>query len=268
MNINNSIPSIFETVKTRSNILSLNDKNHFFDKNKLIINTSRSLSERISEINNHFGIAIEINARSDKTLSIIKKTKNIDEVVSSSLFKRETKSVLHIIAEEEFIPIQHNSTDLIYTVFGLDYINDLPGSLSQIHDALKKDGMFVAAFLGEGTLLPLADSFAIADEKILGGVHPRIHPFFEIKTLANLMHRLGFKDIVADQEKINKKYLNLKDLLFDIRSFGITNLMTERRKQFTPASVFKIIERNLKKQSSIKPYFFMPFNILFVSCWK
>ena len=44
-----------------------------------------------------------------------------------------------------------------------------------------------------------------------------------------------------------KKYLNLKDLLFDIRSFGITNLMTERRKQFTPASVFKIIERNLKK---------------------
>ena len=72
MNINHSIPRIFEDVEKRSKILSLKDKKYFFDKNKLILRASKSLSERISEINKHYKITVEINTRSNETLKILK----------------------------------------------------------------------------------------------------------------------------------------------------------------------------------------------------
>ncbi len=268
MRVNYSIPKIFEDAKTRSKILCLKNQNYFSDKNQFLVYAAKSISERISEITKDFQTAFEINARSNKTVSTIKKAENVGDIISSSLFLKNIKSPLHILADEELIPIRDNSVDLFYTVFGLNYINDLPGTLVQIHNSLKKDGMFIAAFLGEGTLKPLTENFAIADEKILGGIYPRIHPFYEIKTLANLIQRIGFKNIVADQEKIKKKYTNLKDLLHDIRGFGETNLIKTRRKAFTPSNIFKTIEANLKKQSPYKYQFSMPFNILFINCWK
>ena len=59
-----------------------------------------------------------------------------------------------------------------------------------------------------------------------------------------------------------------KDLFIDIRGFGETNLIKTRRKAFTPSNIFKTIEANLKKQSPYKYQFSMPFNILFINCWK
>ena len=60
MNKKYNIPKIYEDVKSRSKILSLKDKNYFYNKHHLLINTAKSISERISETNKHFKMSIEI----------------------------------------------------------------------------------------------------------------------------------------------------------------------------------------------------------------
>ena len=67
---------------------------------------------------------------------------------------------------------------------------------------------------------------------------------------------------------MTKKYSSLEELLIDIRSFGSTNLLRGRRKQFTPASIFKLMEKKLKETSNDKSYFEIPLNIIFINCWK
>ena len=268
MNIKNSIPHIFEDVKKRSEILHIKNRKHFCKKNKLLMYTTELLSERISEINMHFRLGIEINSKSDDYIDTIKKNKNIGDIVSTSSFAKHFNNPLKIISHEELIPIKSNSFDLCYSIFGLDHVNDLAGTLKQIHSLLNKNGMFIAAFIGEGSLAPLSQAFASVDEKFFGGSHPRIHPFFEIKSLAGLFQRIGFIEIVADQNIVNNKYMDLKELLKDIRSFGTTNLLIERRKKFTPSVIFKMLENKLQNTSKNNLGFLIPCNIIFITCWK
>ena len=124
MNTKYNIPKIYEDVKSRSKILSLKDKNYFYNKHQLLINTTKSISERISETKKHFKLSIEINTKTEKTIETIKKNKNIEDIFSTSLFNKSIINSLHFIAEEELIPIKTNSIDMLYTLFGLDNINE------------------------------------------------------------------------------------------------------------------------------------------------
>ena len=98
MKVNYSIPKIFEDVKARSKILRLKNQNYFSDKNQFLVYAAKSISERISEITKNFPSAFEINARSNKTLSTIKKAENVGNIISSSLLYVLTLSpqLLHI----------------------------------------------------------------------------------------------------------------------------------------------------------------------------
>ena len=106
MNTKYNIPKIYEDVKSRSKILSLKDKNYFYNKHKLLINTTKSISERISETKKHFKLSIEINTKTEKTIETIKKNKNIEDIFSTSLFNKNIFNSLHFITEEELIPIK------------------------------------------------------------------------------------------------------------------------------------------------------------------
>ena len=95
---------------------------------------------------------------------------------------------------------------------------------------------------------------------------PRVQE--SIPTLSGVSILGRFARWISEAPENEKKYINLKDLFLDIRGFGETNLIKTRRKAFTPSNIFKIIETNLKKQSPYKHKFSMPFNILFINCWK
>ena len=198
----------------------------------------------------------------------IQETKLIKYLYKTAINNPKNKNILNFMCDEEYLAIKNNTLDLVYSILGLNTINDLPGSLRQIYNSLKPKGLFISAFWGAGTLMPLTESFAYADEKILGGLYPRIYPYCDIKTLGSLMQRAGFIMPMADQEKIIKKYTNLMDLLKDIRSFNEKNILTARSKKFTPKSIFKETEIYLMKTYKNQSSFSIPFNIIFVMGWK
>jgi NADH dehydrogenase [ubiquinone] 1 alpha subcomplex assembly factor 5 len=66
--------------------------------------------------------------------------------------KRSALENMQIIADEEYLPFQAGSLDVVISSLGLHWVNDLPGAMSQCRTALKPDGLFLAAMFGGETL--------------------------------------------------------------------------------------------------------------------
>src|SRR6202789_990146 len=91
---------------------------------------------------------------------------------------RRFESVLKVDAldENEIVPGQDASVDLVTSTLALHAVNDLPGALVQIRRKLKPDGLFLGALFGGETLHELRDAFAAAEIETTGGISPRVAP--------------------------------------------------------------------------------------------
>ena len=113
----------------------------------------------------------------------------------------------NILADEELLPFQSNSFDLTISPLNLHSTNDLPGTLSQIRDCLKPDGLFIAAMFGGETLYELRQVMNEVEMQQTGGITPRISPFADLPQMSSLMQRAGFNLPVIDSEKITVTYV-------------------------------------------------------------
>lgn len=59
------------------------------------------------------------------------------------------------LVDEEHLPFEENSIDLLISNLALHWVNDLPGTFQQILKCLKPDGVFLASIFGGETLYEL-----------------------------------------------------------------------------------------------------------------
>lgn len=128
-------------------------------------------------------------------------------------------------ADEDRLPFAEASFDLIMSAGVLDTVNDLPGALALARRALRPDGLFLAAFVGAGSLSTLRTSLREAE-----GEQPvaRLHPQVDVRAAGDLLMRAGFALPVADTETLTVRYRSLGGLLGDLRGMGAANLMHDR----------------------------------------
>ncbi len=255
----NSIPQIFDRKKIQ--IKS-------YKKSNIFLHLCNEINERIKETSFSYDNALELNAKINETEEILKQCKQINNIYKCNLNNTKFINNINVICDEELLPFKNKSFNLIFSIMGLNLINDLPGTFKQIYNCLKPNGFFIATFWGQGTLSPLAEALAYSDEKILKGLYPRTYPLCDIKTLGNLMQRVGFYGTVADQEKIIHKYNNINDILIDVRSMSENNILNSRKKSFTPISVFNEAEKFLFKNYSKNSIISIPYYVIFISGWK
>lgn len=60
-----------------------------------------------------------------------------------------------MVVDEENLPFEPNSIDLLLSCLALHWVNDLPGTFSQILKCLKNDGAFIGSIFGGETLYEL-----------------------------------------------------------------------------------------------------------------
>ena len=143
------------------------------------------------------------------------------------------KSVTHLGLEDtlqEALPFQPESLDLIVSALAFQFVNDLPGVLTQIRRALKPDGLLLAAMIGGDTLTELRQCFAAAEAECEGGVSPRVAPFADLRDIGSLLQRADFALPVTDVDRIMVRYDDAFALMADLRRMGATNVMVERRR--------------------------------------
>ena len=143
-----------------------------------------------------------------------------------------------ILADEEFLPFPKNTFDLVTSALTFHMTNDLPGALLQICNALKPDGLFLAAMLGGETLYELRDCLARAEIERSGGVSPRIAPFADKPQMGALLQRAGFALPVVDSDILTVTYDSIFALMKDLRQMGEGNAIAARIKHVTRRDAF------------------------------
>jgi SAM-dependent methyltransferase len=132
--------------------------------------------------------------------------------------------------ESEPIALAPETLDLVVSALAFQFVNDLPGMLTQIRRALKPDGLLLAAMLGGDTLTELRQAFAAAEAECEGGVSPRVAPFADLRDVGALLQRAGFALPVTDVDRVVVRYDSAFALMQDIRRMGATNILVERRR--------------------------------------
>lgn len=122
--------------------------------------------------------------------------------------------------DEETPALEPGRYDLIVSALSLHWVNDLPGTLVRIRQALKPDGLFLGALFGAGTLSELRTCLMEAETELSGGVAPRLSPLPGLKDMANLMQRAGFALPVADRDTVMVRYRDPARLLSDLKGMG------------------------------------------------
>jgi SAM-dependent methyltransferase len=168
----------------------------------------------------------------------------------------------------EVLPLAPGSIDLALSALSLQFVNDLPGMLSQIRRALKPDGLLLAALIGGSTLSELREAFSQAELDVEGGVSPRVAPFADVRDMGGLLQRAGFALPVADSDTLTVRYDNAFALMADLRAMGATNVMAQRRKAFTRrATIIRMAEIYQQRFSDPDGRIRATFEIIWISGW-
>lgn len=133
-----------------------------------------------------------------------------------------------LICDEEALPFRAGRLDLVLSCMGLHWVNDLPGALLQIRDALRPDGLFLGVMLGGETLFELRQCLMEAELAESGGASPRVAPMAGLRDVAGLLQRAGFALPVADAETVTLTYRDVFALMRDLRGMGEGNALAQR----------------------------------------
>lgn len=175
---------------------------------------------------------------------------------------------IDLIADDELWPFASGSLSLAICLHNLSYANDLPGALSQIKKSLKPDGLLLSAFLGGNTLYELRDVLLAAEAEISGGAAMRVHPMVDVKDAGGLLQRVGFALPVVDVETQKVTYATLFDLLADLRSMGLTNMLKDQSfSRLTRPVLMKAAQLYQDKYSNEEGRITATFDILWLSGW-
>lgn len=195
------------------------------------------LLDRLHDTTRRFERALDVGGRG--VVAPMLRARGIHVVASDLSARMAARSgPCAVAADEEFLPFAPASFDLVVASLSLHWVNDLPGALIQIRQALQPDGLFLASMPVLGTLAELREALTQAEAAITGGVSPRVSPFPELRDCAGLLQRAGFALPVADLEDIRIMYANPLMLLHDLRAAGETNAVRLRHRRIPVGGMF------------------------------
>lgn len=183
------------------------------------------LMDRLSSVTRPFSLALDLGCF-DGALGAALRARGL-RVVSADAGFAFAQRAGGVQCDEDRLPFADASFDLVMSAGVLDSVNDLPGALALIRRVLKPDGLFLAAFVGAGSLPRLRTAMLAAD-LAHGAAAPRVHPQIEVRAAGDLLTRAGFALPVADTEGLDVRYSHLLRLTADLRAGAGTNILGGR----------------------------------------
>lgn len=213
------------------------------------------LTERLLDIRRHFPRALDLGANScNVAKALVRENPDPDPDVTESPplstrigeliatdssetrlyrdadheFNNKISITRQVVVDEETIPFEPESFDLVLSSLSLHWINDLPGVLSQINNVLKPDCPFIGAMLGGDTLYELRTSLQLAEQERRGGMSPHVSPLADVRDVGGLLQKAGFKMLTVDVDDIIVDYPDTFALMQDLQAMGESNAILNR----------------------------------------
>lgn len=189
-------------------------------------------AETLGGIVRDFPLAVDLSGR-DRLMASVMADQGLGSRIGRWVHGDAAGPDLSLVVDDEIIPLEQGSADLIVSLLSLHWTNDLPGALSQIRRALRPDGLFIGALFGGSTLNELRWALGEAELAERGGAAGRVSPFADAFDGAALLQRAGFALPVSDIDRLVVRYPDAFALIRDLRAMGETALFAERAPPLT-----------------------------------
>lgn len=196
----------------------------------LFVEVAERLLDRLSVIKKALPVVVDLGSAHGVLAAQLRQRPGTAQVVCMDTSFEMTRhtDIPSVVADEEFLPFRAGSLDAVVGNLNLHWVNDLPGALLQVRQALKPDGLFLAALLGGETLRELRQCLMEAELAVSGGASPRVSPFIDLHDMGALMQRAGFALPVVDSDLITVDYSSPLKLMQDLRGMGASNATYNR----------------------------------------
>ena len=209
--------------RQRNNFLT-NSESEYYDY--IRVETASRLVDRLDDISRTFPRALDLGCHRGHILkSILKESDGREQVlggitslvqtdisenacrIASQLGDSQTRLMIQTqVVDEEFLPFDDSSFDLVMSSMVMHWINDIPLFLRQVRKILKPDGAFIGSMLGGSTLQELSHCFYLAEQERNGGFSPHCSPFAAPSDVASLMQAAGFNLPTIDVDTLTVRF--------------------------------------------------------------
>lgn len=205
----------------------------------LLAEVAERLMERLAVIKKSFPLIADTGSAHGVLAKHLAERKGTEQVIcmDTSFEMARQCGELSVVADEELLPFRAASLDAVVSSMALHWVNDLPGALLQIRQALKPDGLFLAALPGGESLKELRQCLMEAELSVSGGASPRVSPFIDPQDMGALLQRAGFALPMVDSDIITVQYPDVFKLMHDLRGMGAANATWNRPMKPTRRSV-------------------------------
>ncbi len=149
-------------------------------------------------------------------------TGTLSQALAASASTVQQVEPAHGFVEE--MPYPQGGFDLVASLGTLDTVNDLPGALIHMRNALAPGGLLLASLMGAGSLHVLRSIMLATDGDRPA---PRVHPQVDVRAGAQLLQRTGFADPVVDIRSLDVGFRSLDRLVGDLRAQGLSNVLAD-----------------------------------------
>ncbi|MEM1401537.1 MAG: methyltransferase domain-containing protein [Pseudomonadota bacterium] len=233
------------------------------------------MAERLVVINRRFQTALVSTARRGSMAKALRETGFDGRIFQADLCpsmlaqaNSQATDGGAFVCDEEFLPFAPHTLDLILSPLSLHWLNDLPGALIQMQQALRPDGLFMGSLFGGQTLTELRHVLLEVEADLMGGASARISPIIDLRDAAGLLQRAGFNLPVADADVVEVTYESALDLLRDLRSMGETNALLRRSRRILPRAFWPtVVERYANRFAGLDGRIRATFEIFTLTGW-
>lgn len=177
---------------------------------------AEQLIERLDDVQRDFADALLIGGR-DAALADALRARGMAVTVVEQAGAEGA-----VTGEEDRLPIEPESVDLILWPGGMESVNDVPGALLRSRHALRPDGLLLGCLFGDGSFPMLRRALAAADAP---QAVARMHPQIDLASLGGLLSAVGLALPVVDVERMQLAYRSIDRLVADLRGAALTTML-------------------------------------------
>ncbi|KAL1124461.1 hypothetical protein AAG570_001087 [Ranatra chinensis] len=194
------------------------------------------LADRIFDINRKFPRVVEIGCgRGHVSKHVIEDCVDVLVMCDSSQLALDQAAlpeqgvrVEKVVIDEENLPFEDNSVDLVVSSLALHWVNNLPATFSQVIKSLKPDCAFLGSVFGGDTLYELRSSLQLAETERVGGISGHVSPFTDVRDIGGLLTQAGFTLLTIDSDEIVVGYPSMFELMWDLKGMAENNCAWNR----------------------------------------
>jgi malonyl-CoA O-methyltransferase len=181
--------------------------------------------------------------------------------LASSLRGDVAAAPLFVAGDIASLPFDRAAFDLVWSNLALQWVDDLPRSVAELHRVLRVGGLLMFTTLGPDTLKELRGAFRTADER------PHVSRFIDMHDIGDMLVHEGFADPVMHMEQVTLTYREPAAMMRDLKLLGATNATRGRARGMLGR---KRWERALAALESLRVDDRIPatFEIVYGHAWK